>query len=137
MNFNKVIAAGNLTRDPEMRFTPKGMGICKFGMAVNRRYKTEAGEQKDEATFFDVDCFGKTAELIAQYFKKGSTIMLEGRLKLDQWEDKKTGQKMSKLGVVMESFQFVGKREGAAPAPAPARGTNPNPPSTEDSEVPF
>src|SRR5215472_12984189 len=106
-NFNKVILMGNLTRDPELRYTPKGMAIAKIGLAVNRRWKSETGEMKEEVTFVDVDAFGKTAETIAQYLKKGRPILMEGRLKYDTWEDKQTNQKKSKLGVVLESFTFV------------------------------
>src|SRR5947207_2016074 len=134
-NFNKVILAGNLTRDPELRYTPKGMAIAKLGLAINRTWKNEAGETKEEATFVDVDAFGRTAEVIGQYLKKGRPILIEGRLRLDQWDDKQTGQKRSKLGVVLESFQFMDsgrggdgagggdsgfRRGGSAPAAAPA-----------------
>src|SRR5205823_3224242 len=106
-SFNKVILAGNLTRDPELRYTPKGMAIAKIGLAVNRTWKNEAGETKEEVTFVDVDSFGRQAEIIAQYFRKGRPILMEGRLRLDQWDDKQTGQKRSKLGVVLESFSFL------------------------------
>src|SRR5688572_29616228 len=106
-NFNKVILAGNLTRDPELRYTPKGMAIAKIAIAVNRSWRNEAGEQKEEVTFVDVDCFGKQAETIGQYLKKGRPILIEGRLRLETWDDKTTQQKRSRLGVVMESFQFI------------------------------
>ena len=106
-NFNKVILAGNLTRDPELRYTPKGMAIAKVGLAINRKWKSETGEMKEEATFVDVDAFGKTAETIGQYLKKGRPILIEGRLRYQTWEDKQSGQKKSKLGVVMETFQFL------------------------------
>jgi single-strand DNA-binding protein len=125
-NYNKVILAGNLTRDPELRYTPKGLAIAKIGLAINRRWTSETGEQREEVTFVDVDAFGKQAETIAQYLKKGRPILLEGRLKLDQWDDKQTGQKRSKLGVVLENFQFLdsgnrtGAPEGAVSNPAPA-----------------
>jgi len=148
-NFNKVILAGNLTRDPELRYTPKGMAIAKLGLAINRTWKNEAGETKEEATFVDVDAFGRTAEVIGQYLKKGRPILMEGRLRLDQWDDKQTGQKRSKLGVVLESFQFIdsGKGDGgpgdgsrsrsSAPtqsAPEPAEAGAPAP---EEDDVPF
>src|SRR5882762_7881187 len=138
-NFNKVILAGNLTRDPELRYTPKGMAIAKFGLAINRNWKTETGESKEEVTFVDVDAFGRQAETIAQYMKKGSPFLMEGRLRLDQWDDKQTGQKRSKLGVVLENFKFVGpaRNDGGdtarRPAPAtsgPSAPTEP-PPSAE------
>jgi single-strand DNA-binding protein len=106
-SFNKVILAGNLTRDPEVRYTPKGLAIAKLGIAVNRTWKNEAGETKEEVTFVDVDSFGRQAEVIAQYFRKGRSILIEGRLKLDQWDDKQSGQKRSKLGVVLEGFSFL------------------------------
>ena len=120
-NFNRVILAGNLTRDPELRYTPKGVAIAKMGMAINRSWKTETGETKEEVTFVDVDAFGRQAEVIGQYMKKGRPLLVEGRLKLDQWEDKNTHQKQSKLKVVLESFSFIDSNRGDSPAPAVAR----------------
>src|SRR5437762_14062549 len=111
-NFNKVILAGNLTRDPELRYTPKGTAVAKIGMAVNRSWKNEAGETKEEVTFVDVEAFGRQAEVIGQYMKKGRPFLVEGRLKLDQWEDKNTHQKQSKLKVVLESFSFIDSNRG-------------------------
>ncbi len=149
-NFNKVILAGNLTRDPELRYTPKGMAIAKIGMAINRKWKNEAGDVKEEVTFVDVEAFGRTAENIGQYFKKGRPIFIEGRLKLDQWDDKQTGQKRSKLGVILENFQFMdskgaGGDDGGAEAPrsrpAPSAPKTESPdadgPPPEDDDVPF
>jgi single-strand DNA-binding protein len=137
-NFNKVILAGNLTRDPELRYTPKGMAIAKFGLAINRTWMSEAGEKKEEVTFVDVDAFGKSAETIGQYFKKGRPILMEGRLRLDTWDDKQTNQKRSKLGVVLESFQFMDTQrsgEGSAPANRPAPGASaPNTATASASE---
>ena len=126
-NFNKVILAGNLTRDPELRYTPKGTAIAKIGLAINRKWRNEAGELKDETTFVDVDAFGKTAETIGQYLKKGRPILVEGRLRYETWEDKQSGQKRSKLGVVMDSFQFMdsGRNEGETSAPATPRPARP------------
>lgn len=144
-NFNKVILAGNLTRDPELRYTPKGTAIAKIGLAINRKWRSESGEMKDETTFVDVDAFGKTAETIGQYLKKGRPILVEGRLRYETWDDKQTGQKRSKLGVVMDSFQFMdsGNRndnEGGAPAvaraPRPAAASTPTPEAGGDSEPP-
>ena len=109
-SFNKVILMGNLTRDPETRVTPGGMTICKLGIAVNRVYTTQDGERKEDVTFVDCDAFGKPAETIARYMAKGRGILIEGRLRLDQWEDKQSGQPRSRLGVVVENFQFVGGR---------------------------
>ncbi|TVR52876.1 MAG: single-stranded DNA-binding protein [Puniceicoccaceae bacterium] len=109
-SFNKVILMGNLTRDPEMRVTPNGLSICKFSIAVNRIYSTADGERREEVTFIDIDSFGRQAETIGKYMTKGRGILVEGRLRLDQWEDKESGQKRSKLGVVLDTFQFVGGR---------------------------
>jgi single-strand DNA-binding protein len=121
-SFNKVILVGNLTRDPELRYTPKGTAIAKIGVAVNRVWTNEAGEKKEEVTFVDVDVFGRTAENVGQYMRKGRPILIEGRLRLDQWDDKQTGQKKSKLGIVAETVQFLGSAtgggEGGTPAPA-------------------
>ena len=112
-SFNKVILLGNLTRDPETRVTANGLTICKLGMAVSRVYSTKDGERKEETTFVDIDAFGKQAEVITKYMRKGRPLMVEGRLKLDQWETNE-GQKRSKLGVVLENFQFVGGRDDNA-----------------------
>jgi single-strand DNA-binding protein len=153
-NFNKVILAGNLTRDPELRYTPKGTAIARIGMAINRTWKTETGETKEEVTFVDVDAFGRQAEVIAQYMKKGRPLLIEGRLKLDQWEDKNTHQKQSKLRVVLDSFSFIDSRGGdgggggeparprqqaAAPAAAAPSSEPPGPeaPAAEEDDVPF
>lgn len=151
--FNKVILAGNLTRDPELRYTPTGTAIAKFGLAVNRSWKDEAGNLKEEVTFVDIDAFGKQAETIGQYLKRGRPILVEGRLKLDQWEDKQTNQKRSRLGVVLESFTFLGEgqgREGGSggggdfppaprqrPAPAPAPSSDPDAGPPDEDDVPF
>ncbi len=110
-NLNKVMLMGNLTRDPEIKYTPKGTAIASFGLAVNRKYSTDGGEKREEVTFIDLDAFGRTAEVIGEYFKKGRPIYVEGRLKLDTWDDKQTGQKKSKLRVVVDSFEFLGGRE--------------------------
>jgi single-strand DNA-binding protein len=144
-SFNKVILMGNLTRDPELRYTPKGTAIAKIGLAVNRVWTNEAGEKKEEVTFVDVDVFGRTAENVGQYMRKGRPILVEGRLKLDQWDDKQTGQKKSKLGVVAETVQFLGSApvagEGGAPAapraPRPATATSAPAPEAGDSEPPH
>lgn len=149
-NFNKVILAGNLTRDPELRYTPGGKAIAKFGMAINRNWTTETGEKKEEVTFVDIDCFGRQAEVISQYLKKGRPVLVEGRLRLDQWDDKQTGQKRSRLGVVLESFSFLdsGNRGEGGPgpeaprsrpapsAPKPAAGSDDSGPPPDD-DVPF
>jgi len=138
-SFNRVILAGNLTRDPELRYTPKGTAIAKIGLAVNRVWTNEAGEKKEEVTFVDIDAFAKQAETIGQYLKKGRPLLVEGRLRYETWDDKQTGQKRSKLGVVLDSFQFLdsGNRGdgGAAPAPRPARAATP-PPTQAEADAP-
>src|ERR1700760_3030983 len=153
---NKVFLIGNLTRDPELRTTPKGTPICQFGIAVNRQFKDESGATRDETTFVDIEAWGKQGELVAKYLSKGSPAMVEGRLKLDQWEDKQSGQKRSKLKVVLENVQFLsgrggagagGGEEGAASAPAkrpfpPPGGATRSPPPPAatpdiDEDVPF
>src|SRR6476661_2227647 len=114
-SYNKVLLMGNLTRDPELRYTPKGTAVAKIGLAINRVWRDESGANKEDVTFVDVDAWGKHAETISQYLKKGRPILVEGRLKLDQWDDKQTNQKRSRLGVVLESFQFLdsgSNREG-------------------------
>ena len=113
-NLNKVMLMGNLTRDPEIKYTPKGTAIANFGIAINRVFTPEGGEKREEVTFIDLEAWGRTAEVIGEYFKKGKPIFIEGRLKLDSWDDKTTGKKMSKLRVVVESFEFLGSREGGA-----------------------
>jgi len=142
-NFNKVILAGNLTRDPELKYTPKGSAVASFTLAVNRNWTTESGEKREEVTFIDITAFGKTAEIIGKFFAKGKPILMEGRLKLDQWDDKATGAKRSKLGVVLESFSFIGgdKSESAPRTqPASTRRTTPEENQSnkiDDSDVPF
>ena len=123
-NLNKVFLMGNLTRDIEMRYTPSGLAIGKFGMAINRRYRdTKTNELRDEVTFVDVEAFGKTAETMHQYLTKGKPVFVEGRLKYDQWDDKQTGQKRSKIMVVVDRFQFLGPAgAGGAGAGAGAPG---------------
>ncbi len=112
-SFNKVILMGNLTRDPEVRFTANQMAICKFGMAVNRRFKDAAsGEWKEEPTFVDVTIFGARAEPFAKYHSKGKPCFIEGELRLDTWEDKNGGGKRSKLYVVANQWEFVGGGRG-------------------------
>jgi len=163
-SYNKVILMGNLTRDPQMKYLPSQTAVVEFGVACNRRFKTAAGEDKDEVTFVDCTSFGKQAEVINQYFTKGKPIFIEGRLKYDQWEDKQGGGKRHKLTVVIESFEFVGGRDGAgggggggnfegdaggggeydqrpqrqAPRPAAARAPAPRQaPAPQQAEPPF
>lgn len=147
-NFNKVILAGNLTRDPELRYTPKGTAVARITLAVNRTFTSgEGGEKKEEVTFVDVDVWSKQAEVISQYLKKGQPLLVEGRLKQDTWEDKNTKQKMSKLKVVLESFSFLssGNRGGdggaparpSAPAAAAPAPEHPDAEPPQDDDVPF
>lgn len=111
MNVNRVFLAGHLTRDPEPRYLPSGTAVASFGMAINRKWKGEGGEDKDEVCYVEIVFFGKRAEVISEYFKKGSPIFVEGRLKFEQWESK-DGQKRSTLKVVADNFQFVGGGKG-------------------------
>lgn len=111
-SFNKVILMGNLTRDPQLKYLPSQMAVAEFGLAMNRKFRTQAGEDREEVTFVDCSAFGKTGELINQYFTKGKPIFIEGRIKYDSWEDKQGGGKRSKITVVVENFQFVGGRDG-------------------------
>ncbi len=161
MSFNKVIIMGNLTRDPEIRTLPSGMSVARLAVAVNRSYNDKDGNKKEEVTYVDVDAFGKQAEVIGKFFTKGKPILVEGRLKLDQWEDKTSGEKKSRLGVVLEGFSFVsdGKgrgdsdsaggsydegaapRRSAAPAPRAAAPRKESRPAASDDmgdeDVPF
>jgi single-strand DNA-binding protein len=146
-SYNKVLLMGNLTRDPEVKYTPKGTAIANLGLAVNRVYTTEGGEQKEEVTFIDIEVWGRQAETAGQYLSKGRPVFVEGRLKLDSWEDKESGQKRNKLKVVAERVQFLGaprggaefKDEGpaggdAAPArPSASRSSRPAPPPSRDA----
>jgi single-strand DNA-binding protein len=120
-SLNKVHLIGNLTRDPELRVTPKGTAICQFGMAINRQFKDEAGASRDETTFLDCEAWSKAGETIAKYCTKGKLLYVEGRLKLDSWDDKTTGQKRSKIKIVVEQFQFLGgKADGGEGSQADA-----------------
>jgi len=161
-SFNQVILIGNLTRDPELRVTPKGTALCTFGLAVNRSYKDESGNVREEVNFFDIESWGKQAEVISKFMTKGRPIFIQGRLRLDTWDDKTTGQKRNKIKIVLENFQFIGSREGggtassasaptvnadegidqtAAPPPRPpVRAVIPPPPAAQgniEEDVPF
>jgi single-strand DNA-binding protein len=149
-SFNRVIIAGNLTRDPELRYTPKGTAVARITLAVNRTYTAgEGGEKKEEVSFVDVDVWGRQAEVISQYMKKGRPLLVEGRLKQDTWEDKNTKQKQSKLKVVLENFSFLdsgnrgGGNEGGAPAArtpsaaVPSSAESPDAEPPQDDDVPF
>lgn len=139
--FNKVILLGNLTRDPVLRYLPNNVAVCDLGIAVSRRWRDREGNQKEEVCFVDATAWGRQAETINQYMAKGRSILIEGRLKLDQWTGQ-DGQKRSKLSVVVENFQFVGLRtETGEPAAEPRAVPEPGltgPPVTEEPlAIPF
>ena len=116
-SYNKVILIGNLTRDPQIRYTPKGTAVAEIGLAVNRTWFDQATNQKkEETTFVDVTLWGRQAEIAGEYLSKGRPVMIEGRLNLDTWDDKESGQKRSKLKVVCEQMQLLGSREGGGGA---------------------
>lgn len=140
---NKVLLMGHLTRDPELRVTPKGTPICQFGLAINRTYKTDSGEAREDVLFVDIEAWGRAGETLAKYMTKGRPIFIEGRLKLDQWEDKNTKEKRSRMKVVCESFQFLGDKggnaEGVDQTREERRPSGSKPPAQEnlDEDVPF
>lgn len=144
LNLNRVMIAGNLTRDPQIRFLANEKAVAEFGLAINRKFKNSAGEQQDETTFVDVEAWGRTAELVGQYLVKGRGCMVEGRLKLDSWDDKESGQKRSKLRVVADNVHFTdnartGANDAADRAPeTPAAPRRPVAPAAGgDDEPPF
>lgn len=110
-SLNRVFLMGNLTRDPQVKFLPSQTQVAEFGIACNRKFKGQDGADREEVTFVDITAFGKTAELINQYFTKGKPIFIEGRLKYDQWDDKNGGGKRSKITVVVDNFQFIGGKD--------------------------
>lgn len=110
-SYNRVILMGNLTRDPQLRYLPSNTAVCEFGLAVNRRYRDRDGNQQEEVCFVDISTFGRQAEVVNQYKRKGDPLLVEGRLRFDSWTGQ-DGQKRSKLTVVCENFQFVGGRDG-------------------------
>ena len=111
-SFNKVLLMGNLTKDPELRYTPGGSAVTDFGLAINRTYSSASGEKKDETCFVEITVWAKQAESVSKYLQKGSPAFIEGRLQLDQWEDKETGKSRSRLKVVAERVQFIGGAKG-------------------------
>jgi len=135
VSINKTILAGHLTRDPQVRFITNEKAVANFGIAINHRYKGSDGQMKEDVTFVDIEAWGKTAELVGQYLAKGRACFIEGRLKLDSWDDK-DGQKRQKLKVVADSVQFLdsGKRDDAAP-PRQQQATNTAP--VADDEPPL
>src|SRR6476619_4482858 len=149
-SFDKVILLGNLTRDPEVRYTPKGSAVADLGIAVNRQYTLESGEKREEVTFVDVTFWGRTAEVAGEYLKKGRPVFIEGRLQLDTWDDKQSGQKRSKLKVIGEGLQLLGgrriikKKRGGGDDEGGSRSSRPAPPpkaaapsEPDDDEIPF
>jgi single-strand DNA-binding protein len=149
-SFNKVILLGNLTRDPEVRYTPKGTAVADLGLAVNRTYTADNGEKREEVTFVDVTFWGRTAEVAGEYLKKGRPVFVEGRLQLDSWDDKQSGQKRSKLKVIGENMQMLGSPRGgggggggdeeSSAAPRSSKSAPPPkaaPAAPDDDEIPF
>lgn len=116
-SFNKVILVGNLTRDPQVKYTPGGTAVAEIGLAVNRQwFDKQSNSRKEEVTFVDVTLWGRTAEIAGEYLGKGRPVLIEGRLQTDSWDDKETGQKRSKLRVVCENMTMLGSRsEGGGP----------------------
>ena len=147
-SFNKVILLGNLTRDPEVRYTPKGTAVTDLGLAVNRTYTADNGEKREEVTFVDVTFWGRTAEVAGEYLKKGRPVFVEGRLQLDSWDDKQSGQKRSKLKVIGENMHMLGAPRGGGggdeeSSAGPRSSSRPAPPpkaapsAPDDDEIPF
>lgn len=118
-SFNKVMIMGNLTRDVELKYTPKGTAIADIGLAVNRTWKDDSGQKMEAVTFIDVTLWGRVAEIVGEYCKKGRPLFVEGRLELDQWDDKATGQKRQKLKVIGENVQLLGGGKPGEKANAP------------------
>ncbi|MDP9290805.1 MAG: single-stranded DNA-binding protein [Verrucomicrobiota bacterium] len=137
-NLNKVFLMGNLTRDPEVKYTPKGTAVTDIGLAINRNYTTDSGEKREEVTFVDVTFWGRQAETAGEYLKKGRPVFIEGRLQLDTWDDKQSGQKRSRLRVQCENFQFVGGRPSGdqEESPRPARSGASKPPPSQQQQKP-
>ena len=147
-SYNKVFLLGNLTRDPEVRYTPKGSAVADHGIAVNRQYTLDNGEKREEVTFVDVTLWGRQAEVAGEYLKKGRSVFIEGRLQLDTWDDKQSGQKRSKLKVIGEMMQMLGGRPGGGGGGGDEGGGGPpsksaSPPKAastsepDDDEIPF
>ena len=142
-NYNKVLLMGRLTRDPEVRYSSSGTAIANLSIAVNRNWRNQDGQQQEEVTFVDVTAFGKRGETVGQYLKKGRPIFIEGHLRLDQWDDKQTGQKRSKLAVILDSFEFIDSLgEGSGSESSSPSGGSATPAQggggfAEDDDVPF
>ena len=147
--FSKAIITGNLTRDPELRTTPNGTNVCGFSVAVNRVYKDSSGEQREDVSYIDCSAWGRLGEMINQYAKKGSGVLVSGRLDQRSWEDKNGGGKRSRVEIVVEDFNFIGAPRGdgsssnynagtSAPEEAPADIPDDIPEEEIDlNEIPF
>jgi single-strand DNA-binding protein len=141
-NVNKVMLLGNLTRDPELRYTPQGSAVCEFALAMNHSYTNkQSGQKVDEVSYIDIVAWGRTGEICAEYLKKGRQVFVEGRLKQDRWESPE-GKKMSKIRVIAENVQFIGARPAGQGGPAgPDAGAAPAEPAgaeaPPDQDVPF
>ena len=133
--FSKAIITGNLTRDPELRNTPSGSSVCGFTVAVNRVFKDANGEQREDVSFIDCSAWGKLGEMISQYAKKGSGVLVSGRLDQRSWEDKNGGGKRSRVEIVVEDFNFIGSanRDGSSSSYSSNSG---NAQATPDSAMP-
>lgn len=139
MNYNQATQAGRLVRDPEMRYLQSGVGICQFTIANSRKYKDKSGQQKEETLFLECEAWDKLAEITTQYCRKGSVVLVAGRLKQETWDDKTSGQKRSKIKLAVESLQFGPKADDGKPATVPAAAT-PAPvpaPAGQPDDVPF
>lgn len=119
-SYNKVILVGNLTRDPELRYTPQAVAVCEFGIAINEKYTSGNGQKVEKVHFFDIVAWKRTAELVSQYCKKGTPILVDGKLTQDRWQDQQSGQNRSKVKITAERIQFLGQRPNGQAAPAPA-----------------
>ena len=135
-NYNKVILVGNLTRDPQLRYLPSQTPVCEFGLAVNRRWRSQDGEQREDTCFIDCQVFGKQAETFNQYMKKGQPVLVEGRLQLDRWESQ-DGQKRSKHRIFVQSFQFLGQGGQGRAAPRPDQAQSSPPPQQQGQQDDF
>jgi len=141
-SLNKVLLIGNLTRDPELRYTPQGAAVCEFSIAMNRTFNSKTGEKKEEVTFIDIVAWARTAEICGEYLKKGRPVFIEGRLQQDRWEQP-DGQKRSRIKVTAERVQFLGSPaggggpRGAAPEAAEAPTEAGPEPGPGDQEPPF
>ena len=135
-NYNKVILIGHLTREPQLSYLPSQTSVCEFGMAINRVFKKQDGSEGKEICYVDCQMFGKRAEVVNKYFKKGDPIFVEGRLKFDQW-NAQDGSKKSKLRVFVENFEFVGERKQRQEEQQDSPADEPSAPPMDDTQIPF